>query len=180
MFQKDFALEKLNQQFGTLSLKGFGISKMNESIISAGAILHYLTTAEHHNTSHVSRIQRIDRGNHLWMDDFTISNLELIHSSNYNGHTLVEVLDETSTAMGGRLLKKWLLFPLISSKKINDRLDIVEYLTKNSAIYDLIKKQFSEIGDLERMCARLAVLKTSPRELNQLKNYKTILNLLIK
>ena len=176
VFQKDFALEKLNQQFGTLSLKGFGIAKMNESIISAGAILHYLTTAEHHNTSHVSSIQRIDRGNHLWMDDFTISNLELIHSSNYNGHTLVEVLDETSTAMGGRLLKKWLLFPLISSKKINNRLDIVEYLTKNSAIYDLIKKQFSEIGDLERMCARLAVLKTSPRELNQLKKSLLLLN----
>ena len=169
VFQKDFALEKLNHQFGTKSLKGFGISKMNMSIISAGAILHYLTTAEHHNTSHVSSIQRIERDNHLWMDDFTISNLELIHSSNFNGHTLVEVLDQTSTAMGGRLLKKWLLFPLISSKKINDRLDMVEYLIKDSKIHDFIKTQFSEIGDLERMCSRLAVLKTTPRELNQLK-----------
>ena len=169
VFQKDFALEKLNHQFGTKSLKGFGISNMNMSIISAGAILHYLTTAEHHNTSHVSSIQRIERNNHLWMDDFTISNLELIHSSNFNGHTLVEVLDQTSTAMGGRLLKKWLLFPLISSKKINDRLDMVEYLIKDSKIHDFIKTQFSEIGDLERMCSRLAVLKTTPRELNQLK-----------
>ena len=169
VFQKDFALEKLNHQFGTKSLKGFGISNMNMSIISAGAILHYLTTAEHHNTSHVSSIQRIERDNHLWMDDFTISNLELIHSSNFNGHTLVEVLDQTSTSMGGRLLKKWLLFPLISSKKINDRLDMVEYLIKDSKIHDLIKTQFSEIGDLERMCSRLAVLKTTPRELNQLK-----------
>jgi len=169
VFQKDFALEKLNHQFGTKSLKGFGISNMNMSIISAGAILHYITTAEHHNTSHVSSIQRIERDNHLWMDDFTISNLELIHSSNFNGHTLVEVLDQTSTAMGGRLLKKWLLFPLISSKKINDRLDMVEYLIKDSKIHDFIKAQFSEIGDLERMCSRLAVLKTTPRELNQLK-----------
>ena len=169
VFQKDFALEKLNHQFGTKSLKGFGISNMNMSIISAGAILHYITTAEHHNTSHVSSIQRIERDNHLWMDDFTISNLELIHSSNFNGHTLVEVLDQTSTAMGGRLLKKWLLFPLISSKKINDRLDMVEYLIKDSKIHDFIKTQFSEIGDLERMCSRLAVLKTTPRELNQLK-----------
>ena len=169
VFQKDFALEKLNHQFGTKSLKGFGISHMNMSIISAGAILHYLTTAEHYNTSHVSSIQRIERDNHLWMDDFTISNLELIHSSNFNGHTLVEVLDQTSTAMGGRLLKKWLLFPLISSKKINDRLDMVEYLIKDSKIHDFIKTQFSEIGDLERMCSRLAVLKTTPRELNQLK-----------
>ena len=169
VFQKDFALEKLNHQFGTKSLKGFGISNMNMSIISAGAILHYLTTAEHHNTSHVSTIQRIERDNHLWMDDFTISNLELIHSSNFNGHTLVEVLDQTSTAMGGRLLKKWLLSPLISSKKINDRLDMVEYLIKDSKIHDFIKTQFSETGDLERMCSRLAVLKTTPRELNQLK-----------
>ena len=169
VFQKDFALEKLNHQFGTKSMKGFGISNMSMSIISAGAILHYLTTAEHHNTSHVSSIQRIERDNHLWMDDFTISNLELIHSSNFNGHTLVEVLDKTSTAMGGRLLKKWLLFPLISSKKINDRLDMVEYLIKDSKIHDFIKTQFSEIGDLERMCSRLAVLKTTPRELNQLK-----------
>ena len=169
VFQKDFALEKLKQQFGTQSLKGFGISNMNSSIISAGAILHYLTSAEHHNTSHVSSIQRIDRGNHVWMDDFTISNLELINSANYNGHTLVEVLDQTSTAMGGRLLKKWLLFPLISSKKINDRLDMVEYLIKDSKIHDFIKIKFSEIGDLERMCSRLAVLKTNPRELNQLK-----------
>ena len=169
VFQKDFALEKLNHQFGTKSLKGFGISNMNMSIISAGAILHYLTTAEHHNTSHVSSIQRIERDNHLWMDDFTISNLELIHSSNFNGHTLVEVLDQTSTAMGGRLLKKWVLVPLISAKKINDRLDMVEYLIKDSKIHDFIKTQFSEIGDLERMCSRLAVLKTTPRELNQLK-----------
>ena len=169
VFQKDFALEKLKQQFGTQSLKGFGISNMNSSIISAGAILHYLTSAEHHNTSHVSSIQRIDRDNHVWMDDFTISNLELINSANYNGHTLFEVLDQTSTAMGGRLLKKWLLFPLISSKKINYRLDMVEYLIKDSKIHDFIKIQFSEIGDLERMCSRLAVLKTNPRELNQLK-----------
>ena len=169
VFQKDFALEKLKQQFGTQSLKGFGISNMNSSIISAGAILHYLTSAEHHNTSHVSSIQRIDRDNHVWMDDFTISNLELINSANYNGHTLVEVLDQTSTDMGGRLLKKWLLFPLNSSKKINDRLDMVEYLIKDSKIHDFIKIQFSEIGDLERMCSRLAVLKTNPRELNQLK-----------
>ena len=169
VFQKDFALEKLKQQFGTQSLKGFGISNMNSSIISAGAILHYLISAEHHNTSHVSSIQRIDRDNHVWMDDFTISNLELINSANYNGHTLVEVLDQTSTAMGGRLLKKWLLFPLISSKKINDRLDMVEYLIKDSKIHDFIKIQFTDIGDLERMCSRLAVLKTNPRELNQLK-----------
>ena len=169
VFQKDFALEKINQNFGTKSLKGFGIDKMDNAIIAAGAILHYLTTAEHHHTSHLTSIKRIDRKSHLWMDDFTIANLELIYSSNYNGHTLVEVLDKTSTAMGGRLLKKWLLFPLISSKKINARLEMVDYLIKDENIHQFIKNHFNEIGDLERMCSRLAVLKTTPRELNQLK-----------
>ena len=169
VFQKDFALEKINQHFGNKSLKGFGISKMNSSIIAAGAVLHYLNTAEHHHTSHLTSIKRIDKNSHLWMDDFTISNLELIYSSNYNGHTLVDVLDKTSTAMGGRLLKKWLLFPLISSKKINDRLEMVAYFIEDENIHQFIKNHFSEIGDLERMCSRLAVLKTTPVELNQLK-----------
>ena len=169
VFQKDFALEKINQHFGNKSLKGFGISKMNSSIIAAGAVLYYLNTAEHHHTSHLTSIKRIDKNSHLWMDDFTIANLELIYSSNYNGHTLVDVLDKTSTAMGGRLLKKWLLFPLISSKKINDRLEMVAYFTKDEDIHQFVKNHFSEIGDLERMCSRLAVLKTTPVELNQLK-----------
>ena len=169
VFQNDFALEKLNIQFGTKSLKGFGISNMDLAIIAAGAVLHYITTAEHHHTSHVATIQRIDKGKHLWMDDFTVSNLELIYSTNHNGHTLVEVLDQTSTAMGARLLKKWLLFPLISADKIRDRLEMVEFFINNSELFEFIKRQFKEIGDLERMSSRLAVLKTSPRELNQLK-----------
>ena len=169
VFQNDFALEKLNIQFGTKSLKGFGISNMDLAIVAAGAVLHYITTAEHHHTSHVASIQRIEKGKHLWMDDFTVSNLELIYSTNHNGHTLVEVLDQTSTAMGARLLKKWLLFPLISAEKIRDRLEMVEFFINNSELFEFIKGQFKEIGDLERMSSRLAVLKTSPRELNQLK-----------
>lgn len=169
IFQNDFALEKLNIQFGTKSLKGFGISNMDLAIVAAGAVLHYITTAEHHHTSHVANIQRIEKGKHLWMDDFTVSNLELIYSPNHNGHTLVEVLDQTSTAMGARLLKKWLLFPLISAEKIRDRLEMVEFFINDSELFEFIKSQFKEIGDLERMSSRLAVLKTSPRELNQLK-----------
>ena len=169
VFQNDFALEKLNIQFGTKSLKGFGISNMDLAIVAAGAVLHYITTAEHHHTSHVASIQRIEKGKHLWMDDFTVSNLELIYSTNNNGHTLVEVLDQTSTAMGARLLKKWLLFPLISAEKIRDRLEMVEFFINDSELFEFIKSQFKEIGDLERMSSRLAVLKTSPRELNQLK-----------
>ena len=169
VFQNDFALEKLNIQFGTKSLKGFGISNMDLAIIAAGAVLHYITTAEHHHTSHVASIQRIEKGKHLWMDDFTVSNLELIYSINHNGHTLVEVLDQTSTAMGARLLKKWLLFPLISAEKIRDRLETVNFFINNSELFEFVKSQFKEIGDLERMSSRLAVLKTSPRELNQLK-----------
>ena len=169
VFQNDFALEKLNIQFGTKSLKGFGISNMDLAITAAGAVLHYITTAEHHHTSHVASIQRIEKGKHLWMDDFTVSNLELIYSTNHNGHTLLEVLDQTSTAMGARLLKKWLLFPLISAEKIRDRLETVDFFINNSELFEFIKSQFKEIGDLERMSSRLAVLKTSPRELNQLK-----------
>ena len=169
VFQNDFALEKLNIQFGTKSLKGFGISNMGLAVVAAGAVLHYITTAEHHHTSHVASIQRIEKGKHLWMDDFTVSNLELIYSTNHNGHTLVEVLDQTSTAMGARLLKKWLLFPLISAEKIRDRLEMVEFFIGDSELFEFIKSQFKEIGDLERMSSRLAVLKTSPRELNQLK-----------
>ena len=169
VFQNDFAIEKLNIQFGTKSLKGFGISNMDLAIVAAGAVLHYITTAEHHHTSHVASIQRIEKGKHLWMDDFTVSNLELIYSTNHNGHTLVEVLDQTSTAMGARLLKKWLLFPLISAEKIRDRLEMVEFFISDSELFEFIKSQFKEIGDLERMSSRLAVLKTSPRELNQLK-----------
>ena len=169
VFQKDFSLEKLNIQFGTKSLKGFGISNMDLAIIAAGAVLHYITTAEHHHTSHVASIQRIEKGKHLWMDDFTVSNLELIYSANHNGHTLVEVIDKTTTAMGARLLKKWLLFPLISPEKIQHRLEMVEFFINNSELFDFVKVQFQEIGDLERMSSRLAVLKTNPRELNQLK-----------
>jgi DNA mismatch repair protein MutS len=142
---------------------------MDLAITAAGAVLHYITTAEHHHTSHVASIQRIEKGKHLWMDDFTVSNLELIYSTNHNGHTLVEVLDQTSTAMGARLLKKWLLFPLISAEKIRDRLETVDFFINNSELFEFIKSQFKEIGDLERMSSRLAVLKTSPRELNQLK-----------
>ena len=142
---------------------------MDLAIIAAGAVLHYITTAEHHHTSHVASIQRIEKGKHLWMDDFTVSNLELIYSTNHNGHTLVEVLDQTSTAMGARLLKKWLLFPLISAEKIRDRLETVDFFINNSELFEFVKSQFKEIGDLERMSSRLAVLKTSPRELNQLK-----------
>ncbi len=169
VFQKDFAVEKLNHQFGTKSLKGFGVEKLDTAIIAAGAVLHYISSAEHHNTSHVSTIQRIEKESHVWMDDFTVNNLELIHSPHPNGHTLVEILDYTSTAMGGRLLKKWLIFPLKETKEIQKRLDLVDHFYQNSESFDFIENQFSKIGDLERMVSRLAVLKTSPREINQLK-----------
>jgi DNA mismatch repair protein MutS len=169
VFQEDFANEKLLQQFGTKSLKGFGIEKLAKASVAAGAVLHYLTSAEHHNTSHVSSIQRIERDDHVWMDDFTVNNLELIQSPHPNGHTLVEILDYSSTAMGGRLLKNWLLFPLKSKTEIDHRLSIVDHFYNTKDSFDFIENQFSKIGDLERMVSRLAVMKTSPRELNQLK-----------
>ena len=169
VFQKDFAYEKLHHKFGTKSLKGFGVEKLEAAIVAAGAVLHYITTTENHNTSHVSSIQRIEKDDHVWMDDFTVNNLELIHTPHPNGHTLVEIIDFTSTAMGGRLLKKWLLFPLKSKTAINERLELVDFFFNDTKSLDFTQDQFSKIGDLERMVSRLAVLKTSPRELNQLK-----------
>ena len=169
IFQKDYAVEKLNHQFGTKSLKGFGVEKLDLAVTAAGAVLHYISSAEHHNTSHVATIQRIEIDSHLWMDDFTVNNLEIINSPHANGHTLVEILDYTSTAMGGRLLKKWLIFPLKETIKIQKRLDTVDFFYKSEESYDFIKNHFVKIGDLERMVSRLAVLKTSPREINQLK-----------
>ena len=169
-FEKDFTTEKLLTQFGTKSLKGFGIEKLDLAIIAAGVVLHYINTAEHHKISHITSIQRIEKDHHVWMDDFTISNLELIHSPHFNGHTLFEILDHTITSMGGRLLKRWMLFPLKSKKEIDHRLDQVNYFFHHGDDADLVKEKLEAIGDLERMSSRLAVLKISPRELNQLKS----------
>ena len=176
VFEKDFASEKLLNQFGTKSLKGFGIEKMDLAVTAAGVVLHYISTAEHHRISHISSIQRIEKDHHVWMDDFTISNLELIHSPHYNGHTLVEILDHTSTSMGGRLIKKWMLFPLKSAKEINQRLNQVDFFVQDHDSHEEVKDKLESIGDLERMSSRLAVLKLSPRELNQLKSSLEIIN----
>ena len=140
------------------------------AIIAAGVVLHYINTAEHHKISHITSIQRIEKDHHVWMDDFTISNLELIQSPHFNGHTLFEILDHTITSMGGRLLKRWMLFPLKSKKEIDYRLDQVNYFFDHRDDADLVKEKLESIGDLERMSSRLAVLKISPRELNQLKS----------
>ena len=169
VFKTDFATEKLNNQFGTKSLKGFGIEKMDLAIIASGAVLHYITSTEHHNTSHISSIQRVEKDTHVWMDDFTINNLELIHSAHANGHTLSEILDYTATSMGGRMLKNWMLFPLKEQKAIQARLEMVNHFFKDQPGLQSLNEQLKQVGDLERMASRLAVQKTSPRELNQLK-----------
>ena len=169
VFKTDFAIEKLNHQFGTKSLKGFGIDKMDLSVIASGAVLHYITSAEHHNTSHISSIQRIEKDTHVWMDDFTVNNLELIHSPHANGRTLADILDYTATSMGGRMLKNWILFPLKSQKAIHSRLEMVNHLYNDNSGLQHLSDQLKQVGDLERMASRLAVQKTSPRELNQLK-----------
>jgi DNA mismatch repair protein MutS len=169
VFKTDFATEKLNHQFGTKSLKGFGIDKMDLAVIASGAVLHYITSAEHHNTSHISSIQRVEKDTHVWMDDFTVNNLELIHSPHANGRTLADILDYTATSMGGRMLKNWILFPLKSQKAIHSRLEMVNHLYNDSSGLQNLSDQLKQVGDLERMASRLAVQKTSPRELNQLK-----------
>lgn len=168
VYTKDFANDTLLSHFGINSLKGFGIDKLELGIISAGAILHYLSSTEHNKNSHINSISRIDKDNYMWLDKFTISNLELISPSNIEGTSLLDIIDNTITSMGARMMRKWTILPLIDIEKINHRLDIVNHFYDSSQdIYEL-QLNLKKIGDLERMLSRLSTLKISPRELAQL------------
>jgi DNA mismatch repair protein MutS len=166
----EYGYEKLIRHFKTSSLKGFGIEKLKEGIIAAGAILHYLEETEHKEISHINSISRIEEDNYVWLDKFTIRNLELISPQQEDGIPLIEVLDRTSTPMGARILRKWLLFPLKDLDKINERHEIVESLNKHESIHEEILDNLKAIGDLERLISKVAVRRINPRELNHLKN----------
>jgi len=170
LFEATFATETLLKHFQTHSLKGFGIAELNAAIIAAGAILHYLKDTEHPNLQHISSIQRIDRDEYLWMDKFTIRNLELLSSSyeGEHGHSLLKVLDNTVSPMGARLLKRWLLMPLKDLPAIGQRLDSVELLIKDPDGRSSLTHRIRECGDIERLVARIPVRKIGPRELIQL------------
>ena len=170
LFEGSFAAETLLKHFQTHSLKGFGIDEMNAAIIAAGAVLHYLKDTEHPNLQHISSIQRIDREDYLWMDKFTIRNLELLGSSyeGEHGNSLLKVLDNTVSPMGARLLRRWLLMPLKDRRAIDQRLDTVELLIKDPDSRASLAHRIRQCGDIERLVARIPVRKTGPRELTQL------------
>jgi DNA mismatch repair protein MutS len=168
IFQEQYATDSLLKQFDTHSLKGFGVEGLSAGLIAAGAILHYLKDTEHPNLQHITSIQRIDQNEYLWMDRFTIRNLELLSSPVENGATLLKVLDNTCTPMGARLLKRWIVFPLKDIQKINERLNVVEHLILQSELRNKIVHALRQCGDLERMVSKIPLKKINPRELLQL------------
>ena len=168
-FTDEFANEKLTKHFETRNLKGFGISHLRSGIVAAGAVLHYLGVTLHTQISHIRNISRIEEEKYVRLDKFTIRSLELLGSMNDGGSSLLSVIDRTHTAMGARLLKRWMVFPLKDVKPIEERLDIVEYYFREPEFRDIMEEQLHQIGDLERIIAKVAAGRVSPRELVQLK-----------
>ncbi len=170
IFKQDYAFESLTNHFQTNSLKGFGIEELQEGIISSGAILYYLSETQHNKIQHITAIQRIAEDAYVWMDRFTIRNLELYHSTNQNAVTLLDVIDKTLSPMGSRLLKRWLALPLKDGVKIRSRHEVVAYLKENQDILKQIQNQIKQISDLERLISKVATGKISPREVIYLKD----------
>ncbi len=176
IFTHDFGYDRLLQHFQTPNLKGFGIENQELSIAAAGACLYYLEQTHHNHTDHISSISRIEEDSHVWMDNFTVRNLELVQPNQANGKCLIDILDETSTPMGGRLLKRWLMLPLKSLAPIEQRLDAVEHLVNQPELVDELEDGLKQIGDLERLVSKVAVQRINPRELAQLKRSLVALN----
>jgi DNA mismatch repair protein MutS len=170
IYKEDFAFESLTKHFQTNSLKGFGIDDFNEAVISSGAILYYLSETQHNKIQHITNIQRIAEDAYVWMDKFTIRNLELYHSYNPNAVTLIDVIDKTLSPMGSRLLKRWLALPLKDINKIKGRHEVVAYIKENSEELHQIQYQIKQISDLERLISKVATGKVSPREVIHLKD----------
>jgi DNA mismatch repair protein MutS len=168
IFTEDYSNESLNKHFETKSLKGFGIEPYPEGIIAAGAILHYLSETEHKHLGHITSISRIEEEKYVWLDRFTIRNLELVFSQHENATTLLDILDRTKTPMGGRLMKRWMVLPLKDEKPIQERLDAVRYLKEHEETLFEIDEKLNEIGDLERLISKVAVGRVNPREVMQL------------
>ncbi len=168
-FTRDFGFEALTKQFGTLSLKGFGIEHLPMAISSCGAILHYLGETKHDRLQHITSVSRVEEDQYVWLDRFTVRNLELFGSSHDNGKCLIDIIDTTVSPMGSRLLKRWLALPLKQLELINERLDVVSFFGANSELQSQVRNHFEEIGDLERLISKVAAGKINPRELVQLK-----------
>ncbi|MBC7654751.1 MAG: DNA mismatch repair protein MutS, partial [Oligoflexus sp.] len=168
-FTLDYAQETLLKHFEVKSLKGFGIEKLNLGIVAAGVSLHYLGETEHRQLQHISNISRIEEDRYMWLDRFTIRNLELIGSTNENAKTLIEVLDHTSCAMGARMLHKWLVMPLKNEKPIQERLAVVQFFYDDAILREKLQGFIRQVGDLERLISKIGLQKTNPREVIQLK-----------
>jgi len=168
IFDNAYAEDLLLKHFQTHSLKGFGVDEMKNGLTAAGAIIHYLKDTEHPNLQHITSLQRMDRDDFLWMDRFTIRNLELVYGNSDGNHTLLSVLDNTVSPMGARLLKRWIVFPLKDIQKINERLDTVEYLIKETEFRNKISQHLKQCGDIERLVSKIPLKKINPREVLQL------------
>ena len=168
VFTTDYAMDLLTKHFQTTSLKGFGVDGLEYGIIAAGAALHYLYETQNHKIQHINKLNRIEEELYVWLDRFTVRNLELIHSPNENAVTLLQILDKTLTPMGARMLKKWMVLPLKEKVMIEERLSVVKYFIDNESIAENIKGNLREMGDVERLVSKIATGKISPREVVQL------------
>jgi DNA mismatch repair protein MutS len=168
VFTEDFANESLTKHFETNSLKGFGIENIPLGIIAAGAVLHYLAETEHNELGHITTISRVEEDRFVWLDRFTIRNLELVNSPHENATTLIDILDHTRTPMGGRTLKRWLVLPLKKQDQIQDRLEAVSYLKQEELKREKLVEYMNEIGDLERLISKAAVGRVNPREIQHI------------
>ena len=164
IFDNAYAENTLLKHFQTHSLKGFGVEELKNGLIAAGAIIHYLKDTEHPNLQHIISLQRIDRDDFLWMDRFTIRNLELVYGNSEGNHTLLSILDNTVSPMGARLMKRWIVFPLKDIQKINERLDTVEHLIKETDLRNKISQHIKQCGDIERLVSKIPMKKINPRE----------------
>lgn len=179
-FTYDYGYESLMKQFETSSLKGFGVEELKLAISSCGALLHYLNETKHDKLKHITKISRVDEDQYVWLDKFTVRNLELFGSNHENGKGLIDIIDKTTTPMGSRLLKRWLALPLKSIDAINERLQGVEYFIQQNEIKTQIVSYLKEIGDLERLISKVAAARVNPRELVQLKRSLIIIDSLKK
>ena len=170
VFQKEYGVETLHNHFGVNSLQGFGVQEMPEGIVAAGAVLYYLSETQHNKLQHIQNISRIAEDKYVWMDRFTVRNLELYNSTSHNAVTLLNVIDKTISPMGGRLLKRWLALPLKSVEKIHYRHELVKYCIENDDFLETIQYQLQQISDIERLISKVATGKVSPRETVLLKN----------
>ena len=170
VFDSTYSKNKLLNHFKTKSLKGFGVDDIKLGIIAAGSVIHYLDDTEHNNLSHISNLQRIFPDSYVWMDKFTMKNLELFNSNSSNGFNLSETIDDTITSMGSRRLKNWIAFPLVEKKDIKKRQEIVSSIIKDNDLSDQLDINLNNISDIERLMSKIATYKISPRELIYLKN----------